>query len=120
MVVLDMANTRLKDFLDIWTLAQAREFAGELLARAVAATFKRRKTALPTSTPVALSPMFATNELKQIQWRAYLRKVHASGAPEKLADAVTGIRTLLMPLLEAIAAGESFEGLWLPRGPWSR
>jgi len=119
MVVLDMANTRLKDFLDIWILAQAREFSGDLLARAIAATFKRRKTPLPASSPVALTSAFAASAVKQAQWRAYLRKAHATGAPEQLADAVTGIRSFVMPVLEALAVGRSFDGAWQPGGPWS-
>ncbi|RMG12191.1 MAG: nucleotidyl transferase AbiEii/AbiGii toxin family protein, partial [Deltaproteobacteria bacterium] len=55
MVVLDMANTRMKDFLDIWMLAREHEFAGDVLADAVAATFRRRQTPLPESTPLALT-----------------------------------------------------------------
>ena len=44
MVVLDMANTRMKDFLDLWTIAMRHELSGKLVAQAVAATFERRAT----------------------------------------------------------------------------
>jgi hypothetical protein len=44
MVVLGRANTRMKDFYDIWLLAQSYAFDGDRLARAIAATFARRKT----------------------------------------------------------------------------
>jgi hypothetical protein len=40
MVMLGLANTRLKDFYDIWILAKMHEFRDERLARAIAATAK--------------------------------------------------------------------------------
>jgi hypothetical protein len=40
----------MKDFFDLWTLATAFVFDGASLCRALRATFKRRKTALPTAT----------------------------------------------------------------------
>ena len=58
MVILDMANTRLKDFLDIWVLAQGQEFRGDVLANAIKTTFLRRRTPLPQFTPIALTPSF--------------------------------------------------------------
>jgi integrase len=119
MVILDTANTRLKDFLDIWLLTQARTFSAELVARAIAATFKRRKTPLPTSAPVALTPAFAASAVKQLQWQAYVRKARATRAPEALADAVTAIRSFVMPVLDALAAAGSLDASWRPGGPWS-
>ena len=76
MVVLDMANTRMKDFLDIWILARGRDFAGEILAQAIGATFHRRGTAVPESTPLALTPTFHSAATKQTRWRAYLGLFH--------------------------------------------
>ena len=47
MVVLGGANSRMKDFYDIWLLSRVYEFTGESLGRAIAATFARRKTPIP-------------------------------------------------------------------------
>lgn len=74
MVVLDLTNTRMKDFYDIWLLSQNLEFDREILAKAIRETFKHRKTAVPTSTPIALTAEFTLDENKQKQWRAFLRK----------------------------------------------
>lgn len=38
MVALDMANTRMKDFLDLWVLARGRSFSGSVLAQAIHGT----------------------------------------------------------------------------------
>ena len=38
LVALDILNTRIKDFYDIWSLSRGMEFEGAILARAIAAT----------------------------------------------------------------------------------
>jgi len=50
----------------------------------------------------------------------YLRKAHVTGALEQLADTVTAIRSFVMPILEALAGGRSFDGTRQPSGLWSR
>ena len=119
LVVLDMANTRMKDFLDIWVLAQGREFSGAVLAQALDATFRRRRTALPTTTPVALTPPFHSAPAKQAQWRAYLRKGRVQGSVPTLAEVAAQIDRFLMPAVEALVAGAGFDGQWPPSGPWN-
>ncbi len=118
LVVLDMANTRMKDFLDIWTLAQGLEFSGALLAEAVEATFLRRRTSLPLSTPVALTPTFHSAPAKQAQWRAYLRKGRVRGPVPAFDEVVIHVRSFLMPIVEALTAGVTFDCHWAPTGPW--
>jgi Nucleotidyl transferase AbiEii toxin, Type IV TA system len=44
MVMLGRANSRMKDFYDIRILARSNEFDADRLARAIAATFARRRT----------------------------------------------------------------------------
>lgn len=74
MVSLGMASTRMKDYFDV--LALAREGALDVgsLADAIAATFARRGTALPSSVPLGLSEEFARDATKLKQWQAFLRK----------------------------------------------
>jgi predicted nucleotidyltransferase component of viral defense system len=55
MVVLGRANSRMKDFYDIWILSRTFPFAGDRLVRAIAATFARRRTEIPISVPDALT-----------------------------------------------------------------
>jgi hypothetical protein len=51
MVQLGHANSRMKDFFDIHALAMTRAFDGETLRHAMAATFARRGTEIPTVRP---------------------------------------------------------------------
>ena len=48
MVVLGMANSRMKDYYDVWMLISAFEFEPERLRRAITATFARSASASRT------------------------------------------------------------------------
>jgi hypothetical protein len=105
MVKLGMANSRMKDFYDIAVLARSFSFDGELLTRAIRATFERRKTTLPTTTPVALTAIFAEDSMKKTQWSGFVRKVGILGG-ESLADTISAVRAFVeAPLLAAAGAG---------------
>jgi hypothetical protein len=96
MVVLGRANSRMKDFHDIWVLKRSFVFKGDALGRAIAATFARRKTEIPTGRPDALSRAFAEDPLKQRQWEAFLQDV-AVMPPGSLADVLDELADFLMP-----------------------
>ena len=95
MVMLGRANTRMKDFYDIWVLSRSYEFTGDGLARAIAATFARRKTEIPTRRPDALTQAFARDPRKQQQWVAFMTDVAVS--PGSLADVIDDLAEFLMP-----------------------
>ncbi len=95
MVALGRANSRMKDFYDIWILARSHEFEGDRLARAIAATFARRKTKIPTERPDALTPAFAEDPTKQQQWNAFLEDVAVN--PGSLSEVVEELASFLMP-----------------------
>lgn len=95
MVALGRANTRLKDFYDIWIISRSFGFEGDRLARAIASTFGRRGTRVPTELPDALTPAFAADEQKQQQWRAFIGDVAFD--PGDLARVIPDIATFLMP-----------------------
>lgn len=94
MVALGRANTRMKDFYDIWTLHQQFAFNDDRLARAINATFARRQTALPMEPPDALTSAFADDQDKQRQWRAFTEGVAVD--PGSLAEVIGDIAVFLM------------------------
>jgi hypothetical protein len=96
MVVLGRANSRMKDFYDVWVLKRAFTFNGDTLARAIAATFARRETEIPTGRADALSRAFAEDPLKQRQWEAFLGEV-AVKPSGSLLDIVDELSEFLMP-----------------------
>jgi predicted nucleotidyltransferase component of viral defense system len=94
MVALGRANSRMKDFYDIWVLTKTFDFAPDRLALAIAATFARRQTAIPTNRPEALTPAFAEDPLKQRQWAAFIADI--DHAPRQLALIVDDLAPFLM------------------------
>ena len=95
MVALGLANTRLKDFYDIWILAKPHEFKDDRLAQAIAATFARRKTEIPTERPDGLTPAFAYDPTKQRQWAGFVEELAVN--PGTLADVIEDVAAFLMP-----------------------
>jgi len=95
MVALGLANSRMKDFYDIWMLSRHFGFDPERLSSAIAATFERRSTEVPVELPDALSPVFAQNDAKQKQWTAFIRDL--SGDVPPLERVVQDLAAFLMP-----------------------
>ena len=95
MVALGRVNSRMKDFYDIWILSRSFEFTDDRLARAIAATFARRDTPVPTVLPDALTPAFAADEQKQRQWKAFVEDLAQN--PGDLASVVADLGQFLMP-----------------------
>lgn len=99
-----MANSRLKDYLDLQVLLQREALDLDLLARAIAATFTRRGTAVPREVPLGLSEDFAGDVSRQTLWRAFLRKNELPMSP--LSETVEMLREQLQPAL--MRAAEAF------------
>jgi hypothetical protein len=118
MVALDIANTRIKDFYDVWSLSRVREFDGRVLAAAIFATFERRATPLPEGTPLALSDVFSADPAKQRLWQAFLRKGRLDAGGKGLPAVVDEIRVFLLPPVVALKACREFRGVWRDGGWW--
>jgi predicted nucleotidyltransferase component of viral defense system len=95
MVMLGRANSRMKDLYDIWVLARSHEFTGDSLARAVVATFTRRKTPIPAELPDGLTRAFAEDPAKIQQWNSFAENV--SVQPDSLATVIDDLAAFLMP-----------------------
>jgi predicted nucleotidyltransferase component of viral defense system len=120
MVYLGIANSRMKDFFDLWSLAREFDFDGKALSSAIGATFERRGTEFPIGPPLALSDEFAADATKNTQWRAFLRKGSLAAGDATFADVVRFLRTFLGPITENTSKGAAFSGTWKPAGPWNR
>jgi predicted nucleotidyltransferase component of viral defense system len=77
MVALGRANSRMKDFYDVWLLSQNYEFDNHRLAQAIGATFARRQTDIPVALPDAFTPEFSRDANKLQQWSAFVRDLSA-------------------------------------------
>lgn len=119
MVLLGTKNSRMRDFFDVYQLAQHASFDGPLLAGAIRATFERRKTAIPGALPSALTPAFAQADDKRAQWSAFLRKNRLTTAPKDLETVLAVLAEFLGSVFDAEARAGDFRFVWQPGGPWA-
>lgn len=118
MVVLGAVKGRMRDFFDVHALAAKESFAGAALAQAIAATFARRRTAVPRELPIALTREFAAIPGKSAQWMGFTRRLVGVPPPPLLTVVIDGIAAFGGPALLAVGRGERFAGSWPPGGPW--
>lgn len=119
MVLLDSANSRMKDFYDIWLLARGHPFKGSVVSHALQATFTRRQTPFPVDIPTALTDRFVKDRLKQTQWNAFVRKGHLAAKQVSLNEIVELLRGFLLPPMRASTNSERFDRHWPAGGPWT-
>lgn len=117
MVQLGLANSRMKDFFDLYILSESFEFDGATLVTAIRATFERRGTALPESRPIALTGVFVEDPAKQTQWAAFVRRSRAKSVREFGMVMEGVLRFVEEPLRSAASTGE-YGKQWSPPGPW--
>lgn len=113
---LGMLNSRMKDFFDLWVLAKHSNFDGAVLSRAVAATFERRRTAIPLGAPIGLNDEFVNDVQKEKQWQAFLRKNAINPIP--MAVVIRDLREFLLPVLTAASVNECLDMTWQAEEGW--
>jgi predicted nucleotidyltransferase component of viral defense system len=118
MVSLELVNSRIKDFYDLWVLARHFAFEGPTLCQALQATFERRNTPLPTEPPVAFTSIFAQDREKQRLWLAFLRKNQIEAEGATLSDVVALLEQFLLPPAAAQALNQPFAHHWPAGGSW--
>jgi len=117
-VTLDMANSRMKDLFDMYTMSQVMAFDGRSLADAVLGTFRRRRTPVPQELPTALTDRFVQDTSKMTQWTSFVRRVGQTSRDVSLGEVVAALARFLGPVLLAAANNRPFALQWPPAGPW--
>lgn len=118
MVVLGIANSRMKDFYDVWMLSREFQFDGRTLAEAIAATFRRHAVELPQTSPTAFTGAFALDPVKLRQWGAFLSRNRLDAGGLTFSQVVAEIQLFLMPVILAAAHGQELDADWPAAGLW--
>lgn len=100
-----IANSRMKDYFDLLALTRERAMDPAVLAKAIAATFERRRTPLPNAMPLGLMAEFARDPAKRRQWVAFLGRNRLE-APA-LEAAIDELARFLREPLEAARASRA-------------
>ncbi|MGK2907632.1 MAG: nucleotidyl transferase AbiEii/AbiGii toxin family protein [Desulfuromonadales bacterium] len=119
MVKLGLANSRMKDFYDLWLVSRLFSFEGNLLRNALENTFNRRRTTFPGSTPFAFTPSFYADPQKSVQWTAFVKKSKPDIPVGDLSAVIADIAFFLMPVIESLQSKASFDNEWMPDQGWS-
>ena len=119
MVKLGIANSRMKDFHDLYTLSVNFDFDGKTLADAVRATFRQRGTDLPAGgMPLAFTPEFYEDENKVKQWNAFCSRNKSYIQPIEFKDIVARLASFLVPVIESILQQRAFASTRTPVRGW--
>lgn len=116
MIYLGSINSRMKDFYDLWVLADRFEFSGSELQEAVRQTFKNRNTAIPGESPPAFSEQFARE--KQNQWSAFLKTSGVTDLPDQFKVIQDLLRVFLLPIFQSLRGGQLFTKQWKNSKGW--
>ena len=103
-------NSRLKDFYDIYFLLTHHNFDGRQLKNAISKTFQCRQTDIKLVFEI-FSNTFKNDEMKQTQWKAFLRKLEISFSipfPEMMSN----LQQFLHPIVDAILKDADFSQIW--------
>ena len=97
-----LANSRMKDYYDLWVLSREEHIDMSEVANAVVRTFARRKTAVPQECPYGLTNEFAQNADKSSQWNAFIRKSRLTGLTPDLFTVVATIRDFYSKIIGCV------------------
>ena len=75
MIELSVANSRMKDFYDVYKLLAENEFDNDTLEEAIKATFANRGTSY-IENHALFTDEFATNPQRKRNWIAFLNKIN--------------------------------------------
>jgi len=120
MVKRGMANSRMKDFYDLWILSKLFDFEGRILSQAIANTFKHRGTKKPGNEPFAFTDEFYLDTQKQTQWKAFVRKYKPKEVIEDFGLLIAEISKFLMPVLGKSGDTNIDEQIWNPGKGWGK
>jgi len=108
-VSLGYANSRYKDFYDIYILSNQFDFNSLELSIAIRETFKHRKTMIDDI--VIFEDEFSLDRTRNVRWKAFVGKKRAMVQIE-LTEVINGIENFLSPIIEGVRNGDYNVAEW--------
>jgi predicted nucleotidyltransferase component of viral defense system len=118
MVVLDIRNSRMKDFYDVWFMANTWTFDLNPLRTAILASFERRKVAIPKDVPFALTEEFLGDSQKKQQWDAFVSRLYPGSKAPSLEEVGALLRAFILPCIDATVTPDITARRWTPDLRW--
>jgi len=120
MVVLDIRNSRMKDFYDVWLMANTWTFDMASLRTAILTSFERRGSPISEGIPFALTEAFLNDPQKNLQWNAFVSRLNPGDKAPSLEEVGALVRSFLLPCISGKSPTQAKTRLWTPRLNWSR
>lgn len=115
-VQLGFANSRYKDFYDIYILSKTQTIDGGMLQNAIAETFRQRRTLFQDI--VAFTSEYANDRVHSSRWNAFIKRKKALISIE-FPETMVKIQEFLLPVVKAIQSEETFSFTWSnTEGEW--
>jgi len=111
MLKLGQLNSRMKDFYDIWLLSTQFDFDGNELSEAIRLTLEHRDTEIP-EVITAFTKAFI--EEKQIQWKAFHKRLAQEHVPHDFGVIAADIQVFLEPVMN----GGKVTSKWSASSTW--
>jgi len=108
-VSLGKANSRMKDFYDIYVLSGSFDFESETLQEALKETFTNRKTKFESI--VAFEPGFTSDAYRKRMWTSFLKAKNIMVSLD-FEFVVMNIKSFLTPIIEVIQAESQLRRKW--------
>jgi len=116
MIYLGRLNSRMKDFYDVWWMAQQLDFDGVTLCEAIRRTFEARSTEVIQFDELRVE--ISENQNVDQQWGAFVRKSRII-APASFVEILLPIEEFLAPLLSALKDEQTMVARWDAPGLWN-
>jgi len=100
---------RMKDFYDIYYLAQTFDFNGQRLCKAVKETLHNRKTEYDKDSFDQIRQLVDNHDI-QVRWRYFQKTINQTGL--SLPDVMCLIDGFLYPVFDSLVSGEVFSKRW--------
>jgi Nucleotidyl transferase AbiEii toxin, Type IV TA system len=110
MVALGNANSRMKDFYDVWICSKHLDFNEGTLLKAIDATFRNRETSIPAEEVEAFTTAFVDGHA--VQWNAFAKKIGERDLAGAFGTVVDDVKAFAMPMPHMLARAEKFEQRW--------
>ncbi|MGM9741503.1 MAG: nucleotidyl transferase AbiEii/AbiGii toxin family protein [Candidatus Cryptobacteroides sp.] len=94
------ANSRMKDYFDLYTILKGENYDEETLSEAIIATFKNRQTGY-MENHIMFSPDFSLNKDLNTRWNSFVKKLKLQ-EPLAFPEVVGFLQTKLKPYWERL------------------
>ena len=106
------ANSRMKDFYDLWLIKKNNLYNRENFKSALKATFENRQMELPSGERILNKIWFSKDSPKQTEWETFIDTMTIKTAPRQLSEVTLEIESMIKDLLNEIHKEKEMENEW--------